>query len=86
MVDRRQCKSPRGRARTRTETAEQFHPTVWCRRALYRPSRRKRRRGGGVADLQDILDGKLDDIPIDALYFSGGLDAIRANNGRELKW
>lgn len=30
---------------------------------------------------QDILDGKLDDIPTEAFYFSGGLDEIRANIG-----
>jgi RNA polymerase sigma factor (sigma-70 family) len=35
---------------------------------------------------QDILDGKLDHIPTDAFYFSGGLDEIRANIGRELKF
>lgn len=35
---------------------------------------------------QDILDGKLDDIPTDAFYFSGGLEEIRANIGRELKF
>lgn len=35
---------------------------------------------------QDILDGKLDDIPTEAFYFSGGLDEIRANIGRGLKF
>jgi F-type H+/Na+-transporting ATPase subunit beta len=35
---------------------------------------------------QDILDGKLDDIPTDAFYFSGGLDEIKGNIGRELKF
>jgi F-type H+/Na+-transporting ATPase subunit beta len=35
---------------------------------------------------QDILDGKLDRIPTDAFYFSGGLDEIRANIGREPKF
>jgi RNA polymerase sigma factor (sigma-70 family) len=34
---------------------------------------------------QDILDGKLDDLPTEAFYFSGGLNEIRANIGRELK-
>ncbi|MGB6536492.1 MAG: sigma-70 family RNA polymerase sigma factor [Xanthobacteraceae bacterium] len=34
---------------------------------------------------RDILDGKLDDIPTEAFYFSGGLDEIRANIGRELR-
>ena len=33
---------------------------------------------------RDILDGKLDDIPTDAFYFSGGLDEIRANVTRPL--
>lgn len=35
---------------------------------------------------QDILDGKLDDIPTEAFYFSGGLDEIRANIGRDIKF
>ena len=35
---------------------------------------------------RDILDGKLDDIPTDAFYFSGGLDEIRANVGRALRF
>jgi F0F1-type ATP synthase beta subunit len=35
---------------------------------------------------QDILDGKFDDLPTEAFYFSGGLDEIRANIGRELKF
>jgi RNA polymerase sigma factor (sigma-70 family) len=44
----------------------------------------------GVAEAlqtcQDILDGKLDDIPTDAFYFSGGLGEIRANVGRERRF
>lgn len=35
---------------------------------------------------QDILDGKLDDIPTEAFYFSGGLDEIRANIGGTLRF
>jgi RNA polymerase sigma factor (sigma-70 family) len=35
---------------------------------------------------QDVLDGKLDDLPTEAFYFSGGLDEIRANLDRELKF
>jgi len=33
---------------------------------------------------QDILEGKLDDIPVEAFFFSGGLDEIRSNIGRGL--
>jgi RNA polymerase sigma factor (sigma-70 family) len=33
---------------------------------------------------QDILEGKLDDIPVEAFFFSGGLDEIRSNIGRKL--
>jgi RNA polymerase sigma factor (sigma-70 family) len=35
---------------------------------------------------RDIIDGKLDDLPTEAFYFSGGMDEIRANRGRELKF
>ena len=42
--------------------------------------------GDALQTCKDILDGKLDDIPIEAFYFSGALDGIRANIGRELKF
>jgi F0F1-type ATP synthase beta subunit len=33
---------------------------------------------------RDILDGRYDDLPVDALFFSGGIAEIRGNVGRTL--
>jgi RNA polymerase sigma factor (sigma-70 family) len=33
---------------------------------------------------RDILDGRYDDLPADAFYFSGGIEEIRGNAGRPL--
>jgi F0F1-type ATP synthase beta subunit len=33
---------------------------------------------------RDILDGRYDDLPTDAFYFSGGIEEIRGNIGRTL--
>jgi RNA polymerase sigma factor (sigma-70 family) len=35
---------------------------------------------------RDILDGRYDDLPVDAFYFSGGMAEIRGNVGRTLKF
>jgi RNA polymerase sigma factor (sigma-70 family) len=35
---------------------------------------------------EEIINGELDDIPTEAFYFSAGLEQIRANVGRELKF
>jgi F0F1-type ATP synthase beta subunit len=35
---------------------------------------------------RDILDGRYDDLPADAFYFSGGIAEIRGNIGRTLKF
>jgi F-type H+-transporting ATPase subunit beta len=37
-----------------------------------------------VRTCAEILDGRHDDVPIEAFYFSGGMAEIRANGGREL--
>jgi hypothetical protein len=34
---------------------------------------------------RDILDGRYDDLPADAFYFSGDIAEIRGNVGRTLK-
>jgi F0F1-type ATP synthase beta subunit len=35
---------------------------------------------------RDIPDGRYDDLPTDAFYFSGGISEIRRNIGRTLKF
>src|SRR5262249_39659919 len=39
---------------------------------------------GALATCRDILDGRHDDLPAEAFFFSGGIDEIRGNVGRLL--
>jgi hypothetical protein len=40
--------------------------------------------GEALQTCRDILDGRYDDLPADALYFSGDMAEIRSNAGRAL--